>query len=205
MPPKLTAQDLKSTIIVDKSIILIGRHPECDIQLNSRKISRKHCFLALANDCLFVRDLESTNGILVNDIKKKQSELISGDQLTIGDFVYIVSMDPSEKSGIKNDNKSINQSNLKVSQSGVNISPQSLAAKLNEEALENADEPVPLDESLHPAEILPAKPFRPITNFISEKVKDPKPAFFIPDELSLLPLSSSHHSSNPSMSNEEHQ
>src|SRR5437762_10557267 len=78
------------SILLDKPILLIGRDPECDIQINSRKISRRHCCIAQANDYLVVRDLGSTNGIRVNGVRMFEGVLKPGDELTIGNHRYQV-------------------------------------------------------------------------------------------------------------------
>src|SRR5262249_58098388 len=68
MPAQLLALDDGVSILLDKPILLLGRHPECDIQIDSRKISRRHCCIAQVNDYLIVRDLASTNGIRINGV-----------------------------------------------------------------------------------------------------------------------------------------
>ena len=52
MPPQLVALSEGPNILLDKPILLVGRHQECDIQISSRKISRKHCCIAQVNDYL---------------------------------------------------------------------------------------------------------------------------------------------------------
>ena len=77
-------------IALDKPIVLFGRHPECDVLLNSRKISRKHCCIASADGVLIVRDLGSTNGVKVNGVAVGEGFLKVGDEVTIGTFLYRV-------------------------------------------------------------------------------------------------------------------
>jgi predicted component of type VI protein secretion system len=79
-------------IPVDKAIILIGRHPECDIVITrSRTISRKHCAIVQVNDSLVLRDLGSTNGVRVNGkLVKKEARFTAGDTVTFGDIEYNV-------------------------------------------------------------------------------------------------------------------
>src|SRR6476660_5807180 len=91
MPAQLVALTEGPTILLDKPILLIGRHPECDIQLNSRKVSRRHCCIAQVKDYLVVRDLGSTNGVRVLEGKLK-----AGDELTVGNFKYQVSWETGE-------------------------------------------------------------------------------------------------------------
>ncbi len=86
-------------IVVDKPIILIGRHPDCDIIIESSpKISRKHCCVARVDERCFVRDLESMNGIWVNGHRELHNvELFPGDVLMIGDVQFdVVTMKPAK-------------------------------------------------------------------------------------------------------------
>jgi pSer/pThr/pTyr-binding forkhead associated (FHA) protein len=79
-------------IPIDKAIIFIGRHPECDVVITrSRTISRKHCALVQINNSLVIRDLGSTNGVRVNGQRvRKETHFVPGDTLTIGDIEYLV-------------------------------------------------------------------------------------------------------------------
>jgi pSer/pThr/pTyr-binding forkhead associated (FHA) protein len=79
-------------IVVDKAIIFIGRHPDCDVVITrSRMISRKHCAIVQVNDAFMIRDLGSTNGIRINGQRiKKEGRFHVGDTLTIGDLDYAV-------------------------------------------------------------------------------------------------------------------
>jgi predicted component of type VI protein secretion system len=88
--PQLVALSEGTNIPLDKPIVLIGRHQECDIQIPSRKISRRHCCIALITDHLVVRDLGSTNGIRINGIKVVEGNLQLNDELTIGNMRYQV-------------------------------------------------------------------------------------------------------------------
>lgn len=90
MPPQLMALTDGPNILLEKPIVLIGRHQECDIQIPSRKISRRHCCIAQVNDHLVVRDLGSTNGVRVNGARVLEGTLKSGDELVIGNFKYQV-------------------------------------------------------------------------------------------------------------------
>ena len=59
MPAHLLSLADGPSILIDKPILLFGRHEECDVQLNSKKVSRRHCVLAQVNDYLVIRDLGS--------------------------------------------------------------------------------------------------------------------------------------------------
>lgn len=88
MPPQLIAITEGPDLLLDKPIVLIGRHQECDIQIPSRKVSRRHCCLAQVNGHVVVRDLCSTNGIRVNGSRIQEGDLKPGDELTIGSHKY---------------------------------------------------------------------------------------------------------------------
>lgn len=83
-------------IPLDKAVVFIGRHPDCDVVLTrSRKISRKHCCIAQVNDQFFVRDLGSTNGVRINGERVQiEAPLRIGDKLAIGDLVYVLEFVP---------------------------------------------------------------------------------------------------------------
>jgi pSer/pThr/pTyr-binding forkhead associated (FHA) protein len=96
MPAQLVALNDGPNILVDKPILLLGRHPECDIQIESRKISRRHCCIAQVEDYLVVRDLDSTNGIRINGVRVVEGKLHPGDEVTIGNHRYQVTWSEAE-------------------------------------------------------------------------------------------------------------
>jgi predicted component of type VI protein secretion system len=93
MPAQLFALNDGPSIWVDKPILLVGRHPECDVQIDSRKVSRRHCCIAQVHDYLVVRDLGSTNGVRINGARVLEGRLRAGDELTIGSHRYQISWD----------------------------------------------------------------------------------------------------------------
>ena len=96
MPAQLVALTEGPSILLDKPILLLGRHPECDIQIESRKISRRHCCIAQVSDYLVVRDLGSTNGVRINGVRVLEGRLGEGDELTIGTLRYQVNWNAGE-------------------------------------------------------------------------------------------------------------
>lgn len=95
MPAVLVPIEQGKPIVLDKPIVLVGRHPDCDaVILNSRKISRKHCAIALVNNNFVVRDLGSMNGIWVNGSRvENQAPIGFGDELMIGDVRFLLEAD----------------------------------------------------------------------------------------------------------------
>jgi len=78
------------TIPLQRPVLLIGRHPECDIRLDLPKISRRHCCIALAYDRVMIRDLGSRNGLRVNGRLIDEVQLRAGDEVAIGPVIYRV-------------------------------------------------------------------------------------------------------------------
>ncbi|MBI1322006.1 FHA domain-containing protein [bacterium] len=79
----------------DRSILLIGRHPHCDVVLKVHSVSRRHCVLVETDDDLFIRDLGSRHGVWVNGEKVEESRLMVGDEIAIGPVIVRV-VDPEE-------------------------------------------------------------------------------------------------------------
>lgn len=76
------------TIPLQRPVLLIGRHPECDVRLELPKISRRHCCVALAYDRIMIRDLGSRNGLRVNGKLVEEAQLKPGDEVAIGPVLY---------------------------------------------------------------------------------------------------------------------
>jgi pSer/pThr/pTyr-binding forkhead associated (FHA) protein len=75
-------------IALYRPVLLIGRHLECDIRLDSPKVSRRHCCVATAYDRVLIRDLGSRNGVRVNGRLLEESRLLPGDELAIGPILF---------------------------------------------------------------------------------------------------------------------
>ena len=83
-------------IPLQRPVLLIGRHPECDIRLGLAKISRRHCCVALAYDRVLIRDLGSHNGLRVNGRVVEEATLQVDDEVAIGPLIYRLSADAGQ-------------------------------------------------------------------------------------------------------------
>jgi predicted component of type VI protein secretion system len=137
MPAQLVALNDGPSILVDKPILLLGRHPECDIQIDSRKISRRHCCIAQVHDYLVVRDLDSTNGIRINGVRVVEGKLKPGDELTIGNHRYRVTWDDAPARPAPR-------------QAAAPLRPAVPMQGNEDDLLEECDEPVPLPDPTLP-------------------------------------------------------
>jgi predicted component of type VI protein secretion system len=75
-------------IPLQRPVLLIGRHPECDVRIDLPKISRRHCCVALAYDRILIRDLGSRNGLRVNGLQVEEAQLSEGDEVAIGPILF---------------------------------------------------------------------------------------------------------------------
>jgi hypothetical protein len=64
--------------------VVIGRSRECDVVLDDPNVSRQHAELRADAGRWLVRDLGSTNGVLVNGRAVERAALEAGDEITVG-------------------------------------------------------------------------------------------------------------------------
>lgn len=69
--------------------LLIGRSETCDLVVRDPGISRRHAILDCRKGKYVLTDLNSTNGTYVNGTRVQRHELQDGDQIKMGDSVFI--------------------------------------------------------------------------------------------------------------------
>jgi pSer/pThr/pTyr-binding forkhead associated (FHA) protein len=74
----------KERVILGEEEIVIGRIPDCDIQLLVENVSRMHARIIYRNEEYQIEDLGSTNGVYVNGIKVEKCILREQDVIEIG-------------------------------------------------------------------------------------------------------------------------
>jgi pSer/pThr/pTyr-binding forkhead associated (FHA) protein len=67
-----------------KSKLVIGRSVEADLNLLDPLVSRKHCVIEERNNKFVVRNVSTTNPLLLNEKEIAEKRLYTGDQLKIG-------------------------------------------------------------------------------------------------------------------------
>jgi len=75
--------------ILDKEIHTVGRASTNDFHLDNDNVSRNHARLTRIDDEYTLEDLDSRNGILLNGLAVHAAVLRDGDQVHIGDFVFM--------------------------------------------------------------------------------------------------------------------
>ena len=78
---------------VKKVTNVVGREGTCDIYVESKQVSRRHCLLQVTERGLLVKDLESTNGTFVNGIPMSDGYINDGDRLSLGTYVLTLYRD----------------------------------------------------------------------------------------------------------------
>jgi type II secretory pathway predicted ATPase ExeA len=64
--------------------LVIGRTPDNDLQIDSRFVSRHHCQIVSTADVSVIEDLNSTNGIFMNQKRIRRHVLADGDVVELG-------------------------------------------------------------------------------------------------------------------------
>ena len=88
----ITGEFTGQEISVERDM-LVGRHQDAEILLQSTDISRKHAALLFRDDHIWVKDLKSTNGTFVNGERVEQEqeiELHDGDMLQFASFIFMI-------------------------------------------------------------------------------------------------------------------
>jgi hypothetical protein len=88
MTARLVALDEGPDIVLDRAMVVVGRHPACDARLDSLRVSRHHCCMMQDSGEVVVRDLGSTNGIRINGQRVEMGRLKGGDELSIAHIRY---------------------------------------------------------------------------------------------------------------------
>lgn len=65
----------------------VGRSPECDIQISSNGVSKKHCKISVRANKIFFTDLNSSNGTFVNGVKIQSAIVNNGDRFSFYDIM----------------------------------------------------------------------------------------------------------------------
>ena len=120
MPARLVALDDGVDIVLDRAMVVIGRHPQCDARLDSLRVSRHHCCMSLDQGTVLVRDLGSTNGIRINGHRVEFGRLHDGDELSIAHIRYRLSNGVIHEATLADPAFSRNGHGLKPSLSGIN-------------------------------------------------------------------------------------
>ena len=75
-------------IPLNRAVTTVGSSETCRLVLQSRTISRHHAVFLVDGGTVFVADLASRTGVLVNGKPVREAELNAGDRVQVGKFVF---------------------------------------------------------------------------------------------------------------------
>jgi S-DNA-T family DNA segregation ATPase FtsK/SpoIIIE len=85
--------DTGTIVPVDQPITLIGRDDDCRLKLDDPRVSGRHAMVYFATGEFRVRDLDSTNGCLLNGSPLTEFAFQDGDDLRVGKSVVRLVID----------------------------------------------------------------------------------------------------------------
>jgi pSer/pThr/pTyr-binding forkhead associated (FHA) protein len=91
-PLRLVLQPTGAVLEVRRADVVVGRHSTADVRLSLPDVSRRHCRLFHADGRWEVVDLDSLNGVWVNDAAVENAVLNHGDRLRLGGFTFVVDL-----------------------------------------------------------------------------------------------------------------
>ena len=87
---------------LDHATTVIGRGRTADLVLHEATISRAHALFGYEGNEVFVQDLDSTNGTMVNGERARRTMLADGDEVRMGKLVLRFSMSSNGDAGSGN-------------------------------------------------------------------------------------------------------
>ena len=82
---------------IDQDRMTIGRGPGVSLAFDDATMSREHAAFEVMDGALRLRDLASTNGVLVNGAPVLQSELKHGDKIELGEHKFQFVLEERER------------------------------------------------------------------------------------------------------------
>lgn len=89
VPIRLVLLPSDMAVDIRRTNVMLGRHSEADIRLPLPDVSRRHCRLIYRNDSWHIVNLQSLNGVYVNDQAVIDSQPVQiGDRLRLGGYTF---------------------------------------------------------------------------------------------------------------------
>jgi adenylate cyclase len=83
-----------------KKRLLVGRRESCDIVLRFANVSAHHCELYVNGGYWYIRDMQSRNGVKVNNIKVSEKRIDPGDNVAVAKHHYELMYSPADLGAI---------------------------------------------------------------------------------------------------------
>ena len=92
LPLRLLLQPGGLCLELTRPDMVIGRHSEADLRLALPDISRRHCRCVFTQGNWQIFDLNSLNGVFLNDQRMHQAILYDGDRLRLASLHFVVAI-----------------------------------------------------------------------------------------------------------------
>jgi hypothetical protein len=79
----------------------VGRAPHADLQIDHPSVSSSHCEMSVGDGALAVKDLGSTNGILLDGQPVQEAQVAPGQIMRMGEVEVQYGAPPSAKTGLR--------------------------------------------------------------------------------------------------------
>jgi len=89
-----------STYFLTEAEVRVGRDPSNSLAISDLSLSRRHCLFCQEEDGYKIRDLDSRNGTFVNGGVVSERRLNHGDQISVGESVFVFLLKEDTDEGI---------------------------------------------------------------------------------------------------------
>ncbi len=88
MRVRLIPADGSAPVDLTRDVVLVGRGEDCDLRVDHKSVSKRHCVLVRTDGLVLLRDLGSTNGTRVNGTRVRRAALLPNDQIAFANFRF---------------------------------------------------------------------------------------------------------------------
>jgi len=92
VPLRLLLQPGGLCVQLNTANMLFGRHTDMDVRVALPDVSRRHCRFFFENGQWQIVDLNSLNGVYVNDVRVQKKALQDGDEVRLGGLLFRVNI-----------------------------------------------------------------------------------------------------------------
>jgi Nif-specific regulatory protein len=85
-----------TTLELGADAVTLGRDRASTLHLRDLAVSREHCVIEPAGEGFRLRDLDSRHGTFVNGLPAHERDLLPGDQVTLGESLFLFQADDAE-------------------------------------------------------------------------------------------------------------
>ncbi|MCU0705819.1 MAG: FHA domain-containing protein [Fimbriiglobus sp.] len=94
MRARLIPADGGDPVDLTRDVVLVGRGEDCDLRVDHKSVSKRHCVLVCTDGLVLLRDLGSTNGTRVNGTRVRRAALLPNDQIAFANFRFKLEFGP---------------------------------------------------------------------------------------------------------------